>query len=415
MKPYFAFTISLLGAFTAQSQVTLDQCQEKAKANYPLIRQYDLIAKSTEYNISNANKAYLPQVSLTGIGAYIFKGIPSLSPQPETTDKNKAQFIGIGQVNQVIWDGGATNTQKEILKAGAEVEKAGTDVAFQALRERVNQIYFGILVIDAQFQQLNVLRENINRNLKSVSVSKNNGLAYQTDVDELSAESMRLDQRVVEFEYTRKGYIDMLNLLTGQSLPDSAVLATPQVPDAGSTEINRPERRLYANQRNLINAQASINKVHNMPKLGVLGAAVLMEPGIKLGPSTLSSLAIGGLSLSWNTAGLYKTSKNKALDKVSLEKIAVQEDVFMFNTNLQLKQVQAEIDKQRSVLAKDKEILDLKSRISAGYQVKYDNGVSSMNDLINAMNKEQEARTQQSLHQVQLLMTIYNYQTLSGN
>lgn len=100
---------------TANGQITIDGCQEKAKANYPLIRQYDLISKSADYTVSNANKAYLPQVSVTGIGGYIFAGLPEFSaPGATSGDKNKAQFIGIAQINQTIWDGRDTRTQKAL-------------------------------------------------------------------------------------------------------------------------------------------------------------------------------------------------------------------------------------------------------------------------------------------------------------
>jgi outer membrane protein TolC len=417
MKTYILFFIVCMSTESLQAQVTLRSCQEKAKVNYPLIKQYDLISKSAEYNLSNANKAYLPQVSITGIGAYIFKGLPPFNlPGAPPKESEKAQFIGIGQINQTLWDGGATRTQKDIIKAGAEVEKSSIDVAFYAIRERVNQLYFGILVVDAQLGQLNVFRENIDRNLKAITFSKNNGLAYQTDIDELKAELMNLDQRRIEFNYTRKGYVEMLSYLIGQPLPDTTNFEQPIVIDSMvRPSVNRPELMLYANQRRLVAAQSSLNRVYNMPKIGLLGAGILIEPGISFGPSTLSSLAIGGVSLSWNTTGLYKTSNNKQLDKINLDKISSQEETFLFNTNLQLKQASTDIEKQRSILAKDREITQLKSKIRTGYQLKYENGISSMNELIQAMNKESEARSQEALHTVQLLMTLYNYQTQSGN
>src|SRR5207344_656795 len=247
MKTYAFFFIACISTGSLQAQITLQSCQEKAKANYPMIKQYDLIAKSAEYNVSNANKGHLPQISVTGIGAYIFKGFPSASlPGSTPPEEQKTQLIGIGQINQTLWDGGATRTQKEIIKAGAEVEKSSIDVAFHSLRERVDQLYFGILVIDAQLNQLNVFRENIDRNLKAISLSKNNGLAYQTDIDELNAESMNLDQRMIEFNYTRKGYAEMLSYLIGQSLSDTTHFNKPIVLDsAASSSINRPELMLY--------------------------------------------------------------------------------------------------------------------------------------------------------------------------
>src|SRR5690348_13283348 len=121
MKIYILFLFACTLTVNVRAQFTLQICQEKAKTNYPLIKQYDLISKSTEYTISNANKAYLPHVSVTAIGAYIFKGLPTITTPAGSSESEKAQFIGIGQINQTIWDGGATRTQKQIIKAGAEV------------------------------------------------------------------------------------------------------------------------------------------------------------------------------------------------------------------------------------------------------------------------------------------------------
>jgi outer membrane protein TolC len=416
-RKYFLLLSMTMVCELAFAQLTIESCQEKAKTNYPLIKQYDLISKSVDYTISNANKAYLPQLSVTGIGAYIFKGLPQTSlPGVPAKEPDKFQMIGIGQLNQTIWDGGATRSQKEIAKASGEVESANIDVALHSIKERVNQLYFGILVIDEQVNQLTVLQGTLNRNLNAVSLSKDNGLAYQTDVDELKAELMKLDQRKIEFRYTRKGYVEMLSYMTGQQLNEETQLQKPVVLDSVySHSNNRPELKLYANQRKLSIAQASINRVYNMPKVGVLGAAVLIEPGIAFGTSTLSSLAIGGVNLSWNTSGLYKTSNNRQLDKIRMDKISNQEETFLFATNLQLKQARSDIEKQKAVLATDHEIVSLKEKIRNGYQKKYENGMSSMNDVIQATNKESEARSQEALHQVQLLMSLYQYQTINGN
>jgi len=46
----------------AQAQ-TLEECQQAAERNYPLIRQYGLIEKTTELTVSNIQKGWLPQVS----------------------------------------------------------------------------------------------------------------------------------------------------------------------------------------------------------------------------------------------------------------------------------------------------------------------------------------------------------------
>ena len=399
------------------SQISIPFCQEKARANYPLIKQYDLISKSTEYTLSNAARAYLPQISVTGIGAYIFKGFPSVTlPGGAERESEKFQFIGIGQINQTVWDGGATRAQKDITRAAAETEEASIDVALQAITERVDQLYFGILIIDEQVKQLNIIGEMTKRNLNAITISKNNGLAYQTDVDELKAELLKIDQRKIEFSFSRKGYTEMLSYLIAQPLAEDVSLEKPVISDSVTNlPINRPELSLYSRQRKLSTAQYSLNKVYNMPKIGLLGAAILVEPGTSFGTESLSSLALGGVSVSWNTAGIYKSANNNQLEKLQQEKIASQEEAFRFTTNLQLRQIRSDIEKQRALLAKDDEIVALKIKIRKAYELKYETGMGTMNDVIEATNKESEARSLQALHNIQLLMFLNSYQTTSGN
>jgi len=392
----------------------LQQCHERARANYPLVKQYDLIEKTTEFTISNASKAYLPQFSLTAIGGYIIKGLPSLTPGAES--KDKVQFIGIGQLNQTIWDGGATRAQKEITKASAEVDKANVDVALHSVAERVNQLFFSILLLDEQRNQLNLLNENLERNKKAVKLSSENGLAFTMDVDEVNVELLKLEQRKAEVMYARKGYALMLALMIGIEPDDNLQLEKPPTIAYQSTaSINRPELLLYQYQRKQVEAHDKMIKVGNMPKVGLLGAGVMIQPGMAFGPETLNSLAIAGLSVSWKTQQLYTSSNNRELSKINIEKIENQQQTFLFNTNLQLAQQGSDIEKQQHILDKDNEIVKLRSEIKKGYELKYQNGLCSMNDLIAATNNESDALISRAIHETQLLMSIYTYTTTSGN
>ena len=148
--PLSSVIFLLIAVYSVTAQIlSIDSCHALAVRNYPLIKQYDLIEKSKEYTLNNANKAYLPQVSLTAIGGYIFGGLPI----PGASDNNSNfKFIGIGQVNQTIWDGGATKTQKKIINAQSDLDKANIDVALHDLKSRVNQLYFGILLVDEQLE-----------------------------------------------------------------------------------------------------------------------------------------------------------------------------------------------------------------------------------------------------------------------
>jgi outer membrane protein TolC len=412
LRYYTVVTLLLMihaGSTNAQS-LNIDSCYELAIRNYPLIKQYDLIEKTKEYTLSNAGKAYLPQVSITAIEGYIFGGFGG----PSTGSNFK--FIGLGQVNQTIWDGGATKTQKKIINASSETEKASIGVSLHELRSRVDQLYFGVLLVDEQLKQLDVQNAILNNNLTQVQQLSDNGLAYKTDVDEIKAEQLKLKQQKTQFKYTRSGYITMLSLLTGIKIDEQASLQKPATDKLiDEVQISRPELALYKSQRELINAQAGMQKVNLMPKVGFLGAAVVLAPGISLGQNKFSAVGVAGLSASWSLSGFYTNSNEKQLTVQELNKVDVQEQTFLFNTRLQMSQTAADIKTQRAVLEDDEEIMSLRKIIREGYQVKYDNGAGSLLDLLDVIEKEHDAGAQKAFHEMQLLMTLYNYKTISGN
>lgn len=395
--------------FVAAQTISLDSCYTLANQNFPLVKQYELIEKSKEYTLSNASKAYLPQVSLTGIAGYVFGDLPGAAG-------DEFKFIGIGQINQAIWDGGATKTQKEIIAASAEAEKAALDVSLYELRQRVNQLYFGILLVEEQLSQLALRDTVLKNNATRIRQMNENGLAYATDLDEIKVEQLKLNQQKTALKYAQNGYLQMLSLLTGTEFSRANQLQKPEEIELTlAAKTARPELLLFESQRNLTSAQAGMQRVSLMPKVGLMGAGIFISPGIEFGPTSLSSLAVAGLSASWNIGGLYKNGNQKKLNQLALDKINLQQETFVFNTNLQTTQSRANIAKQKSILAEDEEIVALRKRIREGYQVKYENGMCSLLDLLDASQNESEAQTQKALHEMQLLMTLYEYKTLNGN
>ncbi|MTH16131.1 TolC family protein [Flavobacterium sp. LC2016-01] len=411
-KLYLLKYIGILSFINVQAQIlTVDQSYQMAVENYPLIKQYELIEKTKEYTLSNANKAYLPQVSLTAIEGYVFGDFPSMG---SSGSDSKFKFIGLGQVNQVIWDGGATKTQKKIIEASSNVDKASVEVSLYDLRSRVNQLYFGMLLIDEQLKQLEIQNKILANNIDKVKKLHENGLAYKTDVDEIKAEQLNLSRQKTDFEYTRKGYQTMLSYLTGKNISHTQ-LEKPINVMGIDTLINRPEQKRFESQRNLVNAQSDMQKVNLMPKVGLLGAGVVLAPGVNFGPNKISTIGVAGVSVGWDIKGLYKNSNEKQLTQQELKKIEVQEETFLFNTRFQMNQKKTDIDRQTAILKDDDTLVKLRQTIREGYQLKYDTGAGPLIDLLNATEKEGTARAEKALHEVQLLMTAYEYQIIKGN
>ena len=409
------YSMATVGSATAQV-LSIDSCYALAKKNYPLIRQYELIEKTKEYTLSNANKAYLPQLSITAIEGYIFGELPSFGPANVEAETSDFKFIGIAQLNQTIWDGGATKTQKKIITASSETEKASLDVAIYDLHARVNQLYFGILLVDEHLMQLEVQNTILSNNVSRVKQLSDNGLAFKTDLDEIKVEQLKLNQHKTELKYVRNGYVMMLSLLIGAKITEPIILQKPAFNDSlPDLQIMRPELSLYKSQRNMVNAQSDLQRVSLMPKIGLLGAGVMLAPGIGSGENGATSIGVAGLSATWSIGGIYKRGNEKQLTQLSLNKINLQEETFLFNTKLQVAQTSADVEKQKAILAGDEEIISLRKSIRESYQLKYNTGAGSLMDLLNATEKESEARSQKALHEMQLLITISEHNTITGN
>ena len=411
---FVALPIAALG-----QSITLDECQTKAKANYPLVKQYNLIEQTAQYNISNANKGYLPQVTLSAKGTYQSQvtKLPITIPNVTIPGLSKDQYQAVVEANQVIWDGGAISAQKKITNANAEVEKQKLEVDLYALNERINQLYFGILLLKEQLRQNDILQNELQTNYNRVASYKQNGVANQSDLDALKVEQINAQQRGTELHITQKSYFIMLSALTGLTIDTKTELIKPEINLASlNTTVNhRPEIGLFDAQNKLFESQKELLNAGNRPKIGAFVQGGYGKPGLNMLTNAFSDFYIGGIRLSWNLSGFYTQKNNLNKIEVSKKAMDVQKETFLFNSDLKTKQQQTEIEKLKSTLANDDEIIRLRGNIKKSATTKVDNGTLTITDLIREINAEDQAKQLKSLHEIQLIMNVYQLKNNINN
>ncbi len=409
--------ISILISCCANAQLSLDSCQSKARRNFPLIHQLDLIEKTKELNVSNAVRGYLPKLNILGIAGYV-DGLPDFTIPGMTSSSGNDQFklIGIVQLNQPIWDGGYSRAQKISAETNAEVEKQQIEVQFHQLKERVNQIFFGLLMIDEQLTLQNLLNDNLNKTLENLNVAYSQGAAKSADLDMIKVEILQVQQQKVTLQSQRKTYAGMLSYMINEPVDDNTKLQTPEIDTTVLyQEIHRVEQDLYQKQIDFFQAQNKLLNAQIMPKVGLMGFAVGLTPEMDVVTSSINHLLIAGVSLSWNIDGLYTRGNDKNVIKTNIEKIQNQNDVFIYNTTLQQSQQKSDIDKWKGLLITDEEVVALRENIRKTSEVKYENGVYTMTDLIRDMNAETLARQTMAIHKMEYLMSLYNYKLVIGD
>jgi len=411
--------MSLFPLFGFSQTLSIETCQEKAKANYPLVKQYGLIDQTAQYNISNANKGYLPQLSLSARATYQSQvtKLPITLPGVVIPELTKDQYQAVLEASQLIWDGGVISAQNKITNAGTEVEKKKLEVDLFSINERVNQLYFGILLLTEQLKQNAILQNELQTNYDRINAFKQNGIANQTDLDALKVEQLNADQRESELKSTRKSYCLVLSAMTGLKIDENTALTKPEINLTVLTDtiVRRPELALFDAQNNMYESQKALLNAGNLPKIGAFIQGGYGKPGLNMLTNAFSDFYIGGIRLSWNLSGFYSQKNN--LNKIETNKKAVniQKETFLFNTDLKNKQQKAEIEKLQSSVNNDDEIIRLHGNIKKAASAKVDNGTLTVTDLIREINAESQAKQLKSLHEIQLIMSVYQLKNSINN
>lgn len=408
----------VLAAMLAHAQLTLEECQHSAQTNYPLVRQYGLIEKAREYNLENAGKGYLPQFTISGKATYqsdVTK-LPVDVPGIDIKSMPKDQYQVMLEVSQNIWDGGDIRSKKQLTQATSEIDRGKQEVDMYAQNDRVNQLYFGILLLDEQLKQNQLLQEDLGRTHQLVSNYMANGIANQSDLDAVSVEILNTKQKRIELESSRQAYLSMLSIFIGKEIASGTTLEKPtDTFESTSLVNNRPELRWFDAQGGQLNVQESSLKTRFCPRFGLFVQGAYGNPGLNMLKDDFSAYYVAGVRMSWNFGSLYTLRNDRRLIDNNRRKLETSRDVFLFNTNLQSTQQSSAIQSMRRQMVDDDEIIRLRVNIRKAAEAKVENGTLTVTDMLREITAENLARQTKALHEVQLLMNIWNLKYTLNN
>ena len=410
------WVISLWGSGLAAQTLSLDSCYALARRNYPLVQQFDLIEKSKELSLENASKGYLPQLAVNGQATYQSEvtSLPISFPGLNVPELSKDQYRLFGEVNQPLTDLLFVKEQQDLIRANSAVESQKIEVELHKLRERVYQLYFGVLYMDARLAQAQLLIKDLEAGLAKVQAAIAGGVALKSQADQLRAELLKAQQQITELKSGRQAYAEVLGLLIRQSIDEKTVLETPAVPNA-SIEIRRPELALFSSQQQSLTQQSRLLNNKTLPRLGAFFQGGYGRPALNVLSNDFEPYFITGLRLNWNISSFYTSGNERKLLSTQQSAIALQRETFLLNTRLALQQQNAEIAKWQDLITSDQEIIQLRESIKNTAQQQLSNGTATATDYLNYVNAEDLARQQLILHRMQLLLAQYNQLLTTGN
>ena len=408
----------------AAAQVTVDECQRMAQENYPLIRQYDLVEKMTGLSVSNAAKAYLPQVTLSAQATYQ-SDVASFPSEIENLFSligvdmhglNRDQYRVMLDVSQMIWDGGATKARKEMERAEGEVSRQNIAVELYALGKRVNDLYFGILLLEEQLAQNGEMRRLLQENYDKVSAMISNGVALPSDLDAVEVELLTSQQQRVQIESSLAVYRKMLAILVGDENIEQATLTKPAYTDVWTESgiDERPEMRLFDAQISRLDAQRRGINASIMPQFGAFAQGFYGNPGLNLLKDKFGAYYVVGARMSWNFGSLYTLKNDRHKLELERQRIDSERNLFLLDTHLQLAGQEGTISALRRQMEKDEEIIRLRANISRSAEVKAAEGTLSVTEMLRELTAENLARQTKVQHEVQLLLEVYKQKHLTN-
>lgn len=403
---------------------TLEECQRAAEQNFPLIRQYGLIEKTTDLNVANIQKGWLPQVSASA-QATLQSDVPAF---PDKFQKMYQQMgitmeglerdqyrVGI-DVQQTVYDGGSIKSQKEIARRQGELQSRQNEVTMYNVRRRVNEMYFSLLLIDEQIQLNADLQTVLEGNEKKLAAMLKGGTASESDWQNVKAERLNVVQQMTGLKSQRTALVRMLSTFCAMEVNR---LVKPEIPEnTGSTVNLRPELKTIDAQLRLADAKEKALDATLMPRLGVFAQGYYGYPGYNMFEDMtgrkLSWNGIIGARLTWNIGALYSRKNDKAKLQAERETAEANRERFLLDNKMEQIQQNENISRYRQLMTDDEEIISLRSSIRKAAESKLAHGIIDVNDLVREINSENKARVEQCIHEIEMLKEIYNLKITTG-
>ena len=400
----------------AQDTITLDQCYLLAEQNYPLAGQIDLLAGSNELKLKNLNKNWLPVININGQVSYqsdvtkVEIALPAGFPPLEMPVLDKDWYKLSLDVNQAIWDGNVTNYKKKLEEVNLQVDQTSVKAELYKLKERINQFYFAIILLNQNEELLITARAQVEEKLNEVKAGIKYGVVLQTTADALEAEIIRLNQRMTETRIDRTGLFHMLSDLLGMDIPESSYLILPDPALPGYSYQNmRLENAVFDLQRARLEVMRNMVTTKWNPKFFAFGQAGIGRPALNMLSPDFEPFYIVGARLSWTPLNWNANKNEKKILEIQSSMLLRQQESFDKNLQIQSEKDLSEILKNLEVMEQDREIIVLRERISLAASSQLDNGVITSSEYVSRLTEERQAKLSYEIHQVQLIKAKLAY------
>lgn len=408
----------------SQKVLTLRECYEKAGSINALAGEkeaYSVIYKIKGNNLLkgwlpaiDANGSFLYNSSVVDIGNVLsnlpFSGISDfIKPLPHE------QYKITVDINQLIYDGGTIKSAMAMEAAELNVTRKQTETDLYKLKSQVNTYYFRLLLLEKQKELAINYLQLVEKRIASMQSAFKNGIITRSDIDVLASEELKLNQQLKEIEILKTSLMKILSDLTGLEIDAGTRLILPIQHEEMNLELSRPELDLFDMKKEQLAAGLKVTESKRMPKaFGFATIGYGNPPGNNFFKDEFAPYYILGAGIKWNIFDWNKTRNEKKIIKLQQDIIANRKSDLTETLKRLLEAKNAEIINLEALIISDSELINIRKRITASAESKYENGTITATELLNELNSERQAVINHEIHKINLVLAQIEYLNISG-
>jgi len=413
-----ALSVVLLSATAQESEkLTIFRCYEEAIKNYPVAKQKDLLNQSHDLTMEKLDADYLPQAGLNAQATCQSEvvAIPIDLPFITIPELKKDMYKVTLDATQLIYDGGMIRKQKGLEDINLKIDQKNVDKELYALKDRVNQVYFSVLMLRKKGEILEIAKKDLGLKLQTLEAGIRNGVMMQKDADVLKAEVLKLEQQIAGNNLSIEAGLGMLGGLMSAEIPFEAVLEVPAVSvNVMEFQKSRIEYELFELNRAKLEAGKGLIVSKYTPRLAGFGQAGYGRPGLNMLSPDFEPFYLIGARLTWNLWDWNKGKKDKQILDLNKSLVETQQETFEKNLRITLEAKKAEIIKYETLIPADEEIIRIRADIARAASSQLDNGVITSTEYVAQVNAEAQARIDLEMHRIQLVWAKFDYLSTTG-
>ena len=399
---------------SAQQNITLEGCYSLVAQNYPLAKQSQLLEAQNQLDADVISSAKLPQFDLDAQATYqsdvIEVPIPSSTIEPLNKDQYRATF----SVNQLIYNGGLTDASLHMKSAQLKTKQKQVEVSLYQLKQRINQLYFSVLLSQEADLLLKAKQTQLNAKLKEVKSGIKYGMILPSSDKILEAELLKISQQFQELESNKMALIETLSSLIGQPLDATTLFQSPLVELQLQDELSRPELDLFQFKKEEIESSEVLISKQNSPKLLGFATGGYGNPGLNMLDNSFQPFYTVGVKLNWNVFDWNSSENQRKSLAINKDLVDNEAEVFKLNTNIELNKKQKDIEKMEANIDSDVEIINLRKDVLETAESQLKNGVITSSAYITELTNLYEDENRLVRHRIEIQLAKANYNVIKG-